>query len=184
VVKVAERFRPRPQPRYRCRAVDILLTNFHLPRSMRFMLAMCVCCSEAKRRRVAKARFALPTVINLVALILRSARLARFVAFPTFGGLSGAFVHAVTFALVVIVPRTSDRADQDQPEDISPISLRHRQPPNISVSSELNERFAVKPAGGTRPSSISGISFPVKQRGAHHLTPSRAAAAIPRSGSR
>jgi hypothetical protein len=125
-----------------------------------------------------------PCGTNLVALILRSARLARFVAFPTFGGLSGAFVHAVTFALVIIVPRTSDRADQDQPEDISPISLRHRQPPNISVSSELNERFAVKPAGGTRPSSISGISFPVKQRGAHHLTPSRAAAAIPRSGRR
>jgi hypothetical protein len=167
-------FGPRP-PRYRCRAVDILLTNFHLRRSTLFMPVSAFCrlgkmkqvyahaiesgyrsCSyvdacllfrnkepsggqrrtcavptiyrHRDRRWWARFRFAHPTKSNLIAVSVRSARLARFVAFPALGGLGGAFVDAVTLALVKIVPRAGHRADQNQPEQISPTSFRHRQP--------------------------------------------------------
>ena len=56
------------------------------------------------------------------------------------GRLRGALIHAVTLALVVIVPRTGYRADQDQPEQISPTSLRHRQPLySVSVANLTND---------------------------------------------
>jgi S-adenosylmethionine:tRNA ribosyltransferase-isomerase len=49
LVKVAQRFRPRPQPRYRSRAV------FHLPRSTRFMLVSAFCQLDGMKQAYAHA---------------------------------------------------------------------------------------------------------------------------------